>query len=312
MLKIGRNDSCPCGSGKKFKKCCIGQDEQLLAQQIEANSSSQLLTYEEVNELSTDEIINKLANMGIPFNKELFLKEIEKVYAAETISESWFDKYNVTARGLEEDFPWLAACVLWERMAPPNKLSLEQMDDLIQQGHDYIDTNVIAACDNWLQVWEGLKAKISPVFQNLDYLDKQYRGCFFIRDLCQDLEHALYRAGIKDPTYFDKRITYCREFCTYFPKESELIIHNMRRAIGDSLAMLGKTEEAEKEFVNLIQDYPDNPWGYIGWGDVFFFGAKIDYKKAKDIFEKGLTIAKDKEDILALKERIEDIERLYG
>ena len=21
--KIGRNDSCPCGSGKKFKKCCI-------------------------------------------------------------------------------------------------------------------------------------------------------------------------------------------------------------------------------------------------------------------------------------------------
>lgn len=21
--KIGRNDSCPCGSGKKFKRCCI-------------------------------------------------------------------------------------------------------------------------------------------------------------------------------------------------------------------------------------------------------------------------------------------------
>lgn len=23
--KIGRNDPCPCGSGKKFKKCCAGQ-----------------------------------------------------------------------------------------------------------------------------------------------------------------------------------------------------------------------------------------------------------------------------------------------
>jgi hypothetical protein len=22
----GRNDPCPCGSGKKFKKCCMGQD----------------------------------------------------------------------------------------------------------------------------------------------------------------------------------------------------------------------------------------------------------------------------------------------
>ncbi|MBF0383979.1 MAG: SEC-C domain-containing protein [Magnetococcales bacterium] len=21
--KVGRNDPCPCGSGKKFKKCCL-------------------------------------------------------------------------------------------------------------------------------------------------------------------------------------------------------------------------------------------------------------------------------------------------
>ena len=23
--KVGRNDSCPCGSGKKYKKCCLGK-----------------------------------------------------------------------------------------------------------------------------------------------------------------------------------------------------------------------------------------------------------------------------------------------
>jgi uncharacterized protein YecA (UPF0149 family) len=23
--RVGRNDPCPCGSGKKFKKCCRGQ-----------------------------------------------------------------------------------------------------------------------------------------------------------------------------------------------------------------------------------------------------------------------------------------------
>ncbi|MBR2769144.1 MAG: SEC-C domain-containing protein, partial [Solobacterium sp.] len=22
---VGRNDPCPCGSGKKFKKCCMGK-----------------------------------------------------------------------------------------------------------------------------------------------------------------------------------------------------------------------------------------------------------------------------------------------
>lgn len=25
--KIGRNDPCPCGSGKKYKKCCLGKNE---------------------------------------------------------------------------------------------------------------------------------------------------------------------------------------------------------------------------------------------------------------------------------------------
>jgi uncharacterized protein YecA (UPF0149 family) len=24
--KIGRNDPCPCGSGKKYKKCCLGRE----------------------------------------------------------------------------------------------------------------------------------------------------------------------------------------------------------------------------------------------------------------------------------------------
>jgi len=27
--KVGRNDSCPCGSGLKFKKCCLGKFDQL-------------------------------------------------------------------------------------------------------------------------------------------------------------------------------------------------------------------------------------------------------------------------------------------
>ena len=26
--KIGRNEPCPCGSGKKYKKCCLGKDEK--------------------------------------------------------------------------------------------------------------------------------------------------------------------------------------------------------------------------------------------------------------------------------------------
>jgi len=30
MLKIGRNELCPCGSGKKFKKCHLGREDELM------------------------------------------------------------------------------------------------------------------------------------------------------------------------------------------------------------------------------------------------------------------------------------------
>ena len=26
MSGVGRNDPCPCGSGKKYKRCCLGKD----------------------------------------------------------------------------------------------------------------------------------------------------------------------------------------------------------------------------------------------------------------------------------------------
>lgn len=26
--KVGRNDACPCGSGRKFKQCCAGKAER--------------------------------------------------------------------------------------------------------------------------------------------------------------------------------------------------------------------------------------------------------------------------------------------
>jgi tetratricopeptide (TPR) repeat protein len=31
MAKTGRNDPCPCGSGKKYKRCCVEKDETAAA-----------------------------------------------------------------------------------------------------------------------------------------------------------------------------------------------------------------------------------------------------------------------------------------
>lgn len=44
MKKIGRNDPCPCGSGKKFKNCCLGKQDQ----ECEKNPAQQMM--EEIRE----------------------------------------------------------------------------------------------------------------------------------------------------------------------------------------------------------------------------------------------------------------------
>jgi protein O-GlcNAc transferase len=36
MAKLGRNDPCPCGSGKKYKKCCLPLHEESRAKEREA------------------------------------------------------------------------------------------------------------------------------------------------------------------------------------------------------------------------------------------------------------------------------------
>lgn len=43
MKKVGRNDPCPCGSGKKFKKCCESKmiGKRFMASKIDTSSMMQ-------------------------------------------------------------------------------------------------------------------------------------------------------------------------------------------------------------------------------------------------------------------------------
>ena len=45
MPEVGRNDPCPCGSGKKYKKCCLAKDETvaLLGEVIPAEGEHRVI-----------------------------------------------------------------------------------------------------------------------------------------------------------------------------------------------------------------------------------------------------------------------------
>ena len=68
MNKTGRNDPCPCGSGKKYKHCCLQMDEQAeaaaraAAQAAAAAEDEQLEAVLEQEE-ELDELSNSVINL---------------------------------------------------------------------------------------------------------------------------------------------------------------------------------------------------------------------------------------------------------
>ncbi len=64
MGKIGRNDACPCGSGKKFKRCCLGKQHAVSSNLSEVQKAQISLQ----NAINT---IQKAASQGLQKVHEL-------------------------------------------------------------------------------------------------------------------------------------------------------------------------------------------------------------------------------------------------
>ena len=307
-MNIGRNDPCPCGSGKKFKNCCINTFDAIPFSSTSEPRKTQWF-YEDVSKMNDEAIIGMLSEMGIRFEKDAFLQDIEKHYSAESIAEKWVSSLGGRAEGLADNLPSVAARVLWERVAPEHKASMEQIyGSWILKGYELAEQDKsVEACELFLKAWNAIKYRIRSEDRSTSRLDQCYEGTFFASNFLQDLEEELHNAGIKNPAFFEKRIAFCREFCEFFPDEDTLTFHNMRRAIADSYASLRQYDRAKEELDLLIVDFPENPWSYIQYGDIYQFEPAVkDRAKALEFYNQALRFAVESYDIAAIEERIHD------
>ncbi len=146
----------------------------------------------------------------------------------------------------------------------------------MQAGYGLLEERRTAeACRIWLKVWDKVKERIGADFKSVGKADEVFLGMQSLFNWCQDLETELGNAGRDDVSFYEKRIQYCREFYTLFPETEDSVIHNMKRAEAESYFALDMQEKGEELFKNLIEEFPDNVWGYIGWGDMYgIFRAK--------------------------------------
>jgi hypothetical protein len=316
LVKIGRNTPCPCGSGKKYKKCCMNKHN---AQPTQPPGNRRIhWSLEEIESLSTDEIVSKLRSFGVPFETAQFLEDVKKFYSGGELAGHWLKEPPVTVTGFDEDFLWMASIILWNRLAP-EVTSSERLNDMMQQGYQLLKKggkrgtrkNVMEACNIWLEVWERLKPRFRADMKSIQDAECVSNGLQSLFNWCQNLEMELHNAGLEDPSFFERRIQYCREFCDFFPDSDELLMHNMRRAEAEAHFALGREAEGDRLFQVLIERFPDNAWGYIGWGDMYLWQIKDrglrDTERAERIYKMGLNSdVKDKKDIL---DRLRDLEK---
>ena len=311
-IDIGRNDYCPCKSGKKFKKCCIDNPMNLFPHHTPPRRHK--WTGEEIAEIPVDKIFEKLKLCGIEISNDQFLKDVHESYAIEEIYAKWKIRYTIQTVGADEDFPWLAAGVLWNILAP-SKFSTEQLDDMILTGYELSghdsggDKDLIGGCNLWLMVWDELKKRFTNEMRKVEDAEKVFNGSESLFNWCQEVEMELGNAAITDPAFYDRRINYCREFISFFP-ESHSVLRGMRRGIAEALYMSGRIKEAEQEFQTIVSAYPNDPWAYAAWGDMYadVDGGTFNTEKAEELYRKGLGLEPSEDE--HLHERIRDLKDL--
>lgn len=134
--KIGRNDPCPCGSGKKFKKCCEPQKLRDAAQR----ASEQINTY--CDDLGrqwrvvTDDPLDVLSNSVLTLIREGRLDEADRV------CEQLRNEYPDVSDGLDRQAMVYEARQMWTEAADYYRQAAQFTRDHIEEGHeqDLIDS----------------------------------------------------------------------------------------------------------------------------------------------------------------------------
>jgi len=128
--KIGRNAPCPCGSGKKYKKCCYDKDQQLLrdASPYEGITMTQLRSTPSLTD--DTEIIKKMRAY-----------ELKKLDPARLNEDQLYQAY---IRAVHFGMRQFGYDLLMELKERPNRqdIAMEHMEDLLEQALDAGDLDM--------------------------------------------------------------------------------------------------------------------------------------------------------------------------
>ncbi|MDI6872364.1 MAG: SEC-C metal-binding domain-containing protein [Bacillota bacterium] len=236
--KTGRNEPCPCGSGKKYKRCCLGKEAAVAARAL-LNQRSRPWDLDEVRAMTTPAILAKLASLGLAVSEEDVRQGARVHSGAVALSEAWIAAHPFTATGFDEDFPWFAAWTLWERLNL-RPLPLDTVYDLIREERERRDSDRLPNPDNWLRAWAYLKEHLLRMdLHTLQEADQVLGADFNLRSWFVEFMRGLTLEAKEDSSYLVALLTELREFLRLFSPgttatpEAEKLEQMLRHLLAD-------------------------------------------------------------------------------
>lgn len=148
MPKVSRNETCPCGSGLKYKKCCL--DKDALRPRPESGAAS-------INAMDDRQVADMLR-----FTKRRYNDAWE--LAAED-----FDDAEAT---MQLSVPWLLYCFLYKGRTIVDRYLEERGRSLAPSERDWLT----AQQRSWLTVWEVLDVEPGKLLIVKDLLSGEERS----------------------------------------------------------------------------------------------------------------------------------------
>ena len=95
MAKVGRNDPCPCGSGQKYKRCCLPREEAAAAERAAGRAREVEPSTAPLEILSDDDGLDEASNVVID------LIDAGRLDEAEQAAHDLLARYPQVHDGLE-------------------------------------------------------------------------------------------------------------------------------------------------------------------------------------------------------------------
>jgi hypothetical protein len=258
--------------------------------------------------LSDEELLEKLRGFGVDLDRAGLEKLCEGALSAEEVARPLQDRRGIGRDG-QADWIWICLVSLWERWWP-DKVCLELLDDKMQAGYaaaERSDTSRCAAI--WLDAWSDVLCLCDAAgIGSVEEFDDRFPMTQSLYNWSQDLEDALWNAGLHDREMLLARIGVCEEALRRFPHEDQLMTENRRRALAESYFEAGMTGKAEELFQSWLDADPSWGWGWIGWADCYEprTGKSGDYGRAEELLRRGYSAAEVR-DRDCIAERLRDL-----